>query len=132
MKNTENTEHAREIMLDAVQIAKRKRIFKVLDEAYDLVVDCSQTIGLDRDEFKKHFSGIVGDYKMAKLHYDVIGEVEKMEKNNSADVIENHAVAERRVTYQHEDTGNIFTKLIPENEPIPEFPRRFVVSVEPV
>lgn len=39
---------------------------------------------------------------------------------------------ERRVTYQHEDTGNIFTKLIPANEPIPEIPRRFIVSVEDV
>lgn len=39
---------------------------------------------------------------------------------------------ERRVTYQHEDTGNIFTKLIPANEPIPEFPRRFIVSVKDV
>jgi hypothetical protein len=36
---------------------------------------------------------------------------------------------ERRVTYQHEDTGNLFTKLIPENEPIPQIPRRFVVSI---
>ncbi len=40
--------------------------------------------------------------------------------------------AERLVTYQHEETGNIFTKMIPENEPIPEFPRRFIVSVENV
>jgi len=40
--------------------------------------------------------------------------------------------AERLVRYQHEETGNIFTKLIPENEPIPEFPRRFIVSVENV
>jgi hypothetical protein len=40
--------------------------------------------------------------------------------------------SEKRVTYQHEDTGNIFTKLIPNGEPIPEFPRRFIVKIEEI
>jgi hypothetical protein len=37
---------------------------------------------------------------------------------------------EKLVTYQHEDTGNVFTKLIPFNEPIPKIPRRFVIKIE--
>lgn len=38
----------------------------------------------------------------------------------------------RRVTWQHEETGYIFTKEIPAGELTPDFPRRFVVSEEPV
>ena len=61
-------------MLDAVETAKRKQIFEAMDKAYDVVVACYEKIGMSRDEFKKHFSGIADDYKMAKLRYEVIEE----------------------------------------------------------
>lgn len=38
----------------------------------------------------------------------------------------------RRVTWQHEDTGYIFTKEIPEGIETPVFPRRFVIREEVV
>lgn len=38
----------------------------------------------------------------------------------------------RRATWQHEETGYIFTKEIPAGEPTPKFPRRFVISEEPI
>ena len=69
-----NTEHTRKIMLDAVETAKRKQIFEAMDKAYDVVVACYEKIGMSRDEFKKHFSGIADDYKMAKLRYEVAQE----------------------------------------------------------
>ena len=38
----------------------------------------------------------------------------------------------RLVTWQHEDTGYIFTKEIPEGVTTPEFKRRFIIKVEAV
>lgn len=38
----------------------------------------------------------------------------------------------RRVTWQHEETGYIFTKEIPAGEPTPDLPHRFVISEEPI
>ena len=39
---------------------------------------------------------------------------------------------ERRVTWQHKVTGLLFTKLIPESEPIPDKRNHIVVKVEKV
>lgn len=64
-------EKTRQILLDAVERAKREQIFKALNKAYDTVIACSEHIGMNRDEFKRHFGGIAEDYKMAKLRYEV-------------------------------------------------------------
>lgn len=45
------------------------------------------------------------------------------------DLTELRSRKEQEVTWQHEETGALFTKLIPVGESIPEIPRRFIVSV---
>lgn len=42
------------------------------------------------------------------------------------------ANSERRVTWQHEETGMTFTKYIPSLEPLPTFPRRYVIRISKI
>lgn len=64
-------EEIRQIMLDAVELERRRQIYEVLNSAYDLTVEYARKQNMNRDDFKRNFSGIADDYKMAKLRYEV-------------------------------------------------------------
>ncbi len=68
---TKNAEEIRQVLLDAVEINRRKQIYDVLNTAYDLTVEYARKQNMNRDDFKRCFSGIADDYKMAKLRYAV-------------------------------------------------------------
>jgi len=84
-KENPDAEEIRQVLLDAVEVSRRKQLFKVLDKAYDLCVEYAEREKMNRDDFKKHFSGIVDDYKMAKLRYEVArDDQESLAKQNEA------------------------------------------------
>lgn len=68
---TGDADDIRKVLLDAVEVERCKQIFDALDKAYDLVIEFYRRQDMNRDDFKRHFSGIADDYRMAKLRYKV-------------------------------------------------------------
>lgn len=49
---------------------RAEQIYQVLNQAYDICVQAHKDGLINDDEFRKYFSGIADDYKMAKLFRD--------------------------------------------------------------